>query len=98
MHIHDKQIEFSKRAEISIDRLSNSDKKKVIKNIFKVVELGLEPPYAAKLKGLDNTYVIRAGLDLRIIFQVCPDYIRIIDIARHEKYIQLVKKAIRGDK
>lgn len=97
MQINDRPLELSRRAEITLDRLSASDRKKVIQNIEKVLALGLRPPYAAKLKGMDNTFVIRAGLDLRIIFQVKDEYVRITDIARHDKLEQLVKKNIRGE-
>lgn len=94
MNINDRPLEISKRAEISIDRLTDSDRKKVISNIEKVINLGLEPPYAAKLKGLENSYVIRAGRDLRIVFQVMPDYVRIIEISRHDKFQQFVKNSM----
>lgn len=97
MKISDRPLELSRRAEVSIDRLAESDRKKVIRSIEKVLALGLEPPYAAKLKGMDNTFVIRAGLDLRIIFQVTSEFVRITDIARHDKLEQLVKKNMQGD-
>lgn len=87
--VDNKPLEISRRAEIAVDRLSDADKKKVFKNIEKVFELGLQPPYAAKLKGLKNTFIIRAGLDLRIIFVIEPELVRIVDIVRHDKLQQL---------
>ncbi|MCH7349794.1 hypothetical protein [Aeromonas sp. MR7] len=97
MQINDRPIELSRRAEVTLDRLPESDRKKVLRSIEKVLALGLEPPYAAKLKGMENTFVIRAGLDLRIIFQVTSEFVRISDIARHDKLEQLVKKNMQGD-
>lgn len=87
--IDNKLIEISRRAEIAINRLSEADQKKIFKNIQKVFALGLRPPYAAKLKGLNNTFIIRAGLDLRIIFSVESELVRIVDIVRHDKLRQL---------
>lgn len=97
MQINDRPLELSRRAEVTLDRLAESDRKKVFRSIEKVLALGLVPPYAAKLKGMENTFIIRAGLDLRIIFQVTNEFVRITDIARHDKLEQLVKKDMRGD-
>lgn len=97
MQINDRPLELSRRAEVTLDRLAESDRKKVIRSIEKALALGLEPPYAAKLKGMENTFIIRAGLDLRIIFQVTSEFVRISDIARHDKLEQLVKKNMQGD-
>lgn len=97
MQINDRPLELSRRAEVTLDRLAESDRKKVLRSIEKVLALGLEPPYAAKLKGMENTFIIRAGLDLRIIFQVTSEFVRISDIARHDKLEQLVKKNMQGD-
>lgn len=83
--VDDKPLEISRRAEIAVNRLPEVDQKKVFKNIKKVFALGLRPPYAAKLKGLKNTFIIRAGLDLRIIFSVEPELVRIVDVVRHDK-------------
>lgn len=87
--VNNKPLEISRRAELAIDRLSEADQKKIFKNIEKVFELGLIPPYAAKLKGLKNTFIIKAGLDLRIIFVLEAKQIRIVDIVRHDKLQQL---------
>nr|WP_298172125.1 hypothetical protein [uncultured Pseudomonas sp.] len=87
--VGNKPLEISRRAEIAVNRLPEVDQKKVFKNIEKVFELGLRPPYAAKLKGLRNTFIIKSGVDLRIIFSVEPELVRILDVVRHDKLQQL---------
>ena len=89
MQIADKKVEFTRRAEIALNRLSGQDRNRVLKNIEKVFALGLRPPFAAKLKGISNTFLVRAGRDLRIIFLVETEFVRIIDIARHDKLKQI---------
>jgi hypothetical protein len=97
MQINDRPLELSRRAEVALDRLAEPDRNKVIRSIEKALGLGLKPPYAAKLKGVENTFIIRAGLDLRIIFQVRNETVRIADIVRHDKLEQVVKKSMRED-
>lgn len=91
MQINDKHLELSRRAEVALNRLTSKDKDKIIKSIKKVLDVGLQSPYTAKLKGMENTFLVRAGQDLRIIFLLENGYIRIIDIARPEKIKQLSK-------
>ena len=93
MQINDKPLYLSRRAEIATDRLDKDDREKVLKNIKKVLELGLKPPNAAKLKGIENTYLIRSGRDLRIIFEVEPESVYVLDVVRHEKLEQLSRLA-----
>jgi mRNA-degrading endonuclease RelE of RelBE toxin-antitoxin system len=99
MQIIDKNVEFSRRAEIALNRLSEQDRNRVLKNIEKVFALGLKPPFAAKLKGIKNTFLVRAGRDLRIIFLVETEFVRIIDIVRHDKLkqISLTNRSQGGD-
>ena len=99
MQINEKNIEFTRRAEIALNRLSEKDRKRVLKNIEKVFTLGLKPPFAAKLKDIKNTFLVRAGHDLRIIFLVETEFVRIIDIARHDKLkqISIANKTQGGD-
>ena len=85
MQIKDRDLEFSRRAEISLDCLSELDKTKVFKNIEKVLSLELQPPYAARLKGMKDTFLVRASRNLRVIFSVGPKSIRILDIMPHDK-------------
>lgn len=89
MQIIDKNVEFTRRAEIALNRLSEQDRNRVFKKIEKVFAHGLEAPFAAKLKGVKNTFLVRAGSDLRVIFLVETDFVRIIDIVRHDKLKQL---------
>ncbi|MEM9219019.1 MAG: hypothetical protein AAGD25_32385 [Cyanobacteria bacterium P01_F01_bin.150] len=85
MQIKDKELELSRRAEISLERLSEPEQNRVLKNIEKVLNLGLQPPYAAKLKVMKNTFLVRSGRDLRIIFSVEPGHIRVVDITTHDR-------------
>ncbi len=89
MQINDKPLYLSRRAEIAIDRLDKNDREKLLNNIKKVLELGLKSPNAAKLKGIENTYLIRSGRDLRIIFEVDCESVYVLDVVRHDKLEQL---------
>ena len=90
MQINDKALSLSRCAEIAIDRLDENDREKVLKNIKKVLELGLKIPNAAKLRGIENTYLIRSGRDLRIIFEVDSESVYVLDVVRHDKLEQLL--------
>lgn len=89
MQIKDRDLKFSRRAAISLERLSEFDRNRVLKNITKVLNLGLKPPYAARLRGMENTFLVRSGHDLRVIFSVEPECIRITDITTHDRLKQL---------
>jgi mRNA-degrading endonuclease RelE of RelBE toxin-antitoxin system len=89
MLINGRPLEISSRAEVAVNRLPDVDRKRVLKSIEKVFAFGLRPPYAAKLRGLNNVFIIKAGLDLRIIFSVNHEAVRIVDVVRRDKLRQL---------
>ncbi len=90
MQINDKALSLSRCAEIAIDRLDENDREKVLNNIKKVLTSGLKSPNAAKLTGIENTYLIRSGRDLRIIFEVDSESVYVLDVVRHDKLEQLL--------
>ncbi|MDM8548564.1 hypothetical protein QUF72_00745 [Desulfobacterales bacterium HSG2] len=78
-------IQFTPRAEFSLNRLTDHEKKGVVRSLQKARSMGLTPPTASKLTGYGDIYLIRAGEELRVIFQAVKNMPTILDIVRHDK-------------
>jgi len=78
---------FSVRAEIALESLSDTDRKKVIQKIDLLLNRGLSKLGRSlkKLKGYPDTYVLRATPNLRIILQYDELEIDILDIVRSDR-------------
>lgn len=87
-------IQLTPRAEISLNRLTDHERKGVIRSLHKARSSGLTPPAASKLPGCGDIYLIRAGGELRVIFQTVRNASTILDIVRHDK-LQFISDMFR---
>jgi len=78
---------FSIRAEIALESLSDTDRKKVMQKIDLLLNRGLSKLGRSlkKLKGYPDIYVLRVTPNLRIILQYDELEIDILDIVRSDR-------------
>lgn len=78
---------FSIRADIALESLSGTDRKKVIQKIDLLLNRGLPKLGRSlkKLKGYPDIYVLRVTPNLRIILQYDELEIDILDIVRSDR-------------
>ena len=82
-------LEFTDRAEVAYGRLPKAIQQRIDQVLRAFQQVGPRRPYVVKLRGHRSLYLARATSDIRIIFQMEEDTIRILDIATHDKINRL---------
>ncbi|QTA93078.1 hypothetical protein [Desulfonema magnum] len=90
-------FQLTPRAEICLNRLTDYEKDGVVSALSEARSTGFTPPAASKLRGYGDIYLIRAGENLRVIFQAARNASTILDIVRHEK-LQFISDMLKDDR
>jgi mRNA-degrading endonuclease RelE of RelBE toxin-antitoxin system len=96
------KVELSKRAVVILEHLPAEDKKRV-NRIIKLLETfpngdGLRGKYHKVLNVPGKFYIVKAGLNLRLIFQVQRDALNVLDIVDHDRMERMFNLEAGGGK
>lgn len=92
------QVVLLNKAEIALDTLPTEDQKKVIRVLDCLEEFpNCSVIQTNKLKSIPNSFIARAGLKYRVIFEFKDRQVTIVDIVNHdrlERFYQKLKEVI----
>ena len=78
-------FDWTPRADVAFQRLPESVQTRIESALSKIKQIGPRSPYVAKIRGQHNMYIVRAGKDMRVIFQLEDNIAMIADIVQADK-------------